>query len=1810
MSGIRLLPLLLFMLPLLSAAGAAPQSTDDPIDPFGFHESDYSTWGIVDAPYPYDPAAPPPAGSGRVNAQGCFPVGNGIVFAALGLDGDFNTLTNLCGPGYQTRDEKGEPVYWQAGAWPEIRVQLVRAPTEQQLFPNAVPPDPLAIRTAPWEGQATDFMARADGSFEFETLPAWQRQSIRQLRGAAIVRTVQQNSEYTLYCLTYAVPDEGRLVREFAVRGPLKAERLALRVMPARPFLGDDRPYLRCGDKRLIITGAGSAGYPRDGFVYISGEPEPDATGVLWRIAQSIMLTETNDELPALGHTVDPQLRQQTYDYWQKWSSHNLKFATGDQRLDDLMAQVPVIIECQRDAASGGVAPMVSYHGYWVRDSLGPIYTYLLNGRLEEVERMLRYHRKACWKLQNCSMLVPLDVDVSDVREPAGRAAVSGRHSADAAENQASAITGRDAHAPKEETWDAVPVEHAEVPSLIVLQHYWLWQALRAAGREGDADAFIAEAWPFITHNLFTMQFDSQYGVKFHGDETYTHGALYSTFDSGLPGMLGWPNGYIPTDFFSFDNTLLHCGAALALREMAQTLGDPAAAEQAGALHTALLDIVRAYRQGGSPSFSPAISATTHALWPQPFANIGLAPWSLGIPWSTQWEDLQGLYLGSAYGSQKDALYGYERGTNQQGATVSGLQHPQSAISWWTTPWSGFATGHALGSWLNAARSCGDASACENLVRQLLQTATPEGAWCEVYDPQGCPVNVYGRVNRIRTWESGINYAMLAAYLAQQQYLEATGTSAISRQVLNTLTLAVDPVIRQEEAQSAYIESLPPGSPERMYNPAWFGYYTNAAQQQTIIPGETQLLVLTRDNHYLDKVRLDRRLAALTPEQICVWDIALPLWPSELRLQLLTGMAALGQDISQTAAPAPTTARVPCLYLDRDVKLSDRRTFKTQAFWDALQPVLDEYTAAGGQVIDEGSLDVALADDEVVALKLLIVLYPRTFTWEMDQGTVASFHQEIAKWIGWYDAVAGDKLRLELDFLQIDRRLPPLSCGPQGGNVYWMGFADVEADLAARGIPREYYDSVCCFWAWDRDVPSLPDGQPAAQAYGGAAQGPGTDVALLGAAGRTSYYGAAIVKSRFVTTGRVALHEYLHNLDAMFEMAGMPDGFYTSDGMAAYMPQQLAEQPGAYSALGYSDAEMLDLAEKEARGEASFPWRTQQVYYSWMLQRTPREHFAQLLARYGTRERQRQRTRLYDSYILPNAEIAYQIEFPVGAPREAPVLSPSGGEAVLRPQSEADSASAQRGAKAPPTGASAMHGIAPTGEGDLSVTPTGEGASRGAPTGLLPITIEDIDPEDGYVHWHSEALGGYVDDAALSTPVRRYREAEIVAPDYCEYVLGRDVPRFSASVRDTGSGGQLADARAGASFGGQLYALFADGAGNYALPLPPGLETETQVVLSAQAADYIISDNPLTLILRPAWSTQVEFRPNRRNDPPVSSPFEPGIHVALEGPPGNYQATLKFSPEWGTVLRRLFSEGVLDNQAVLDLTLSLDPGNSAYIELDRYTWEALQYLPGSLRVEYSAPDGTSASFVEHLAPVLPLGSLLGSITPDKLPGYIPRAIPLTPSLDGELAEWPELPSLSLTVDKGHSFNGSFSGPQDAALQLWLAYDADQLYVAGRVGDDFIKRGDMWGSDRLNLVFDARCDTTPATYPHGAVGHTGWEADDYWVLLCPFMSTGTGAPLTERLGGESASGKNGYFGAVKDARQAVVEEDGGWRFEWAIPLRELPYLKPAAGKFCGFSFFLSDHDAEGMAELMYLTDWGTASGIEWRYWDCGLLYFAP
>lgn len=1144
---------------LSTSAWAAASEAQWPVDPFGFQEGDYSRLGLRDQPYPFE---------GR---SGCFPVGNGLIFGHLGVDGDFNTLRGLTGPGYQTRDSAGRAEYWNADPWTPISFTLVR-------------------RSANLDDEAWE-PVRIDS------------QSIMPVRGAAVVRTVLRSGKLTLYGLTYAVPQGDSIAREFALTGAGDPGEYAIQVGTQADavsgVIAGRQTWLRIGLQKGHWLG------PRTGMAL--GEIRGDTAYYHCEIA-------AKREDPGV-HPIPPghpeAQREFTLAYWRDWSAKTKRFGSGDPVLDDLMLQLPVTIETQRDRASGGVSPMVGYHGYWVRDSLGPIFTLLENGRFDEVRRMLRFHRQACWKLGFCHMLVPLDTDVSTVEEG---------------------------------DWSNVGVEHAEVPSLIVLQHYWYWRATEAAGRRDDD--FIREAWPFLARNLEAMPLDDNYGARFHGDETYTQGALYSTFDRPESGALGYPNGYISTDLYSLDNTLLHRAAASALASMGMQASKdlPQDMERGRGIIAALglasqLDtVIKGYRQGDH--YAPAASPVTGQYWPWAFSNISF-----------------GMYLPDCQFGELDYSGNYVWAMSQLWRVRHGAA---------TTPATGYHTGHNLGAFLLAATDRCDHGTAADVAELLSREALPDGMWCEVYDAYGTPVPIYGRVNRVRPWESGVNYFALARYLE----------------------------LRSQLASAYPIAETPPPS-------------------AATAPKGTELLVLTRDGAYRDLVKGDYRLAPLR-EQTCAWDIGWPIEISDLKTALLDERGEL---------------RIPFVYLDRDVKLSDRRTFKTDAFWNGeeMQALLELYRDRGGVVLEEGDL-------------------------------------------------------------------------------------------------------------------------------------------------------------------------------------------------------------------------------------------------------------------------------------------------------------------------------------------------------------------------------------------------------------------------------------------------------------------------------------------------------------RPAWALNVQFRSNEQGLAPVDAPFDPGIAVSVTGDDGPYTIAIHFAADQRTVIRKLAAETRLAN---LDFTTSIRiaAGKELWISLEPRTWEAVQSSTGVFTVTSAGKLRPAVTFVHRVTPAFTLAQRIYQATLDEPPAWIPKARRMTPKLDGRLDEWAGVAAIDLAPATGHVFNANFAPDSPFRTQLWFAYDSSKLYIAGRVEGAAMQGGDMWGGDRLNLVFDARLDSTMAQYPRGAVGSEQWQADDYWVLLAPFVRTENGKehPLSWRVGGSSERGGSGWredtagcYGEVEGAKAVVRRSEDGraYDLEWAIPLSELPFLKPEALSCCGLSVFYTSAGA-GLNEIMHLTNWRAPSGgIEWRYWDTGLLYFAP
>jgi hypothetical protein len=280
---------------------------------------------------------------------------------------------------------------------------------------------------------------------------------------------------------------------------------------------------------------------------------------------------------------------------------------------------------------------------------------------------------------------------------------------------------------------------------------------------------------------------------------------------------------------------------------------------------------------------------------------------------------------------------------------------------------------------------------------------------------------------------------------------------------------------------------------------------------------------------------------------------------------------------------------------------------------------------------------------------------------------------------------------------------------------------------------------------------------------------------------------------------------------------------------------------------------------------------------------------------------------------------------------------------------------------------------------------------------------------------------------------------------------------------------------------------------------------------------------------------------------------------------------------------------------------------SSEIKINVDDFEILKAEPVDIKVEWNSPDENKYSYIHNMAPKCPMGDIIKRIPPENLPVYIPRANRITPVIDGELIEWSDKPSFNLRPDNGNCFQGRFDGADDASINLWLGYDDNNLYVAGKIKDDILTNVGIWDCDRINLVFDMRMDTSEFNYPEGSGNHTAWQTDDYWIFLCPNLPDG---PQIMRIGGKCPDREqDGYYGPVAGSIASVIKEEGGYRFEWAIPKTSMPYFEPKPGLIIGFTFFYSDWD-EQLNELMYLTNWGARDGgIEWRFWDCGLLCFA-
>lgn len=168
------------------------------------------------------------------------------------------------------------------------------------------------------------------------------------------------------------------------------------------------------------------------------------------------------------------------------------------------------------------------------------------------------------------------------------------------------------------------------------------------------------------------------------------------------------------------------------------------------------------------------------------------------------------------------------------------------------------------------------------------------------------------------------------------------------------------------------------------------------------------------------------------------------------------------------------------------------------------------------------------------------------------------------------------------------------------------------------------------------------------------------------------------------------------------------------------------------------------------------------------------------------------------------------------------------------------------------------------------------------------------------------------------------------------------------------------------------------------------------------------------------------------------------------------------------------------------------------------------------------------------------------------------AFPMTVVLDGKFDDdaWKIAPWHGDIIQRENLTDSA-----DADIEFAVIADMEWLYVALKVTDDIIQSGentggDVWQDDSVEIYIDAN---------HGATD--SYDDDDVQITI--------GA---DNIGGDIDNPKLGGGGPDTGTKAAVIEVDGGWNVEVAIPLKNSKWdIKVVDGLVIGFNVHFNDDD---------------------------------
>jgi hypothetical protein len=619
---------------------------------------------------------------------GAYPLGNGEIFGINGLVAPLGTVVNIIGPGYQK--ESG----FHGACVPAVAV---------------------------------------DGELRY--LP---KQSVEWVRQAGIVHSVQRDDEMALHVYDWVAPTGGlwyrlALVESLGV-GPLRNVELIMAVNSPPDEVVPGRIRTIRGHSQLTLGVAGKAAAKPSGFHPPLRDDAPDeqllanvegmshllcpigtiekgkSGGKLFFVVLQAMESESKaDEIARQLETDNLSGLVEAYENNSTWHKKGLMLGTPDHRINDFVEIQKHIVRVQQ-AAQGGFSPMDKYTFTWIRDSVGSVRFFLQAGYDAEVKKYLEYQYMGNARSGSISLNLGLCIEPGDNPEP---------------------------------DWSEAPVDRAEVPSYIVLHHYWYYR------QTGDAE-LIEKHWDYLRRCIFGQQISERGTLHFHGDETYR-----------FPGYMGFRAGlevpdYVQLDAQSADTAFLFVAAADAMTEMAGKLGY---GDQVGEFR-AISDRIRSateryYWMADRGYYAPAMSDFTDEVHRYPFASINLRP----------------IWIGYARPDDR-----------QRSNVVNSLKYlwrPGGKL--WPTPGFGYYTTMMWG-FLTYNLAELDHPMLMLALTNLMDAAEPSGGFAEMNTPEDRPAETVWGQHRCRPWEGGINaHAVVHALLGPRVDAEANRISLTPR---------------------------------------------------------------------------------------------------------------------------------------------------------------------------------------------------------------------------------------------------------------------------------------------------------------------------------------------------------------------------------------------------------------------------------------------------------------------------------------------------------------------------------------------------------------------------------------------------------------------------------------------------------------------------------------------------------------------------------------------------------------------------------------------------------------------------------------------------------------------------------------------------------------------------------------------------------------------------------------------------------------------------------------------------------------------